>query len=70
MMSLEELIVQFIKAKEDRPENDNELLDFLQQRYVKGALTITEYRFLLRELQARGAQKPDYSNQKAPNFIV
>lgn len=59
-MTLQELITQFIKTREDKPENDNELLDFIQQSYVKGELSIAEYRYLLRELQARGAQKPDY----------
>ncbi|GAB7387455.1 hypothetical protein BSNK01_12920 [Bacillaceae bacterium] len=60
MMTLEELIKRFVLVKQEKPSNVNELLDFIQCRYLRGELSIVEYRNLLRELSARGAEKPEY----------
>ncbi|WP_066174051.1 YppF family protein [Bacillus marinisedimentorum] len=59
-MTIEELIRQFTDVKKNQPESNDVLLDFVQQSYLNGELSIVEYRHFLRELHARGAQKPIY----------
>nr|WP_281172657.1 YppF family protein [Aneurinibacillus terranovensis] len=56
---MEDLINVFIQVKKNQPLNSNELLDFSQQKYIGGEISIAEYRNLFRELNARGAKKPD-----------
>jgi hypothetical protein len=58
-MTLEHLISEFIQVKNIQPSTANELLDFVQRRYIHGELSIVQYRNLFRELSARGAKKPN-----------
>ncbi|MGO4886887.1 YppF family protein [Anaerobacillus sp. MEB173] len=60
-MSLEELIQNFISHKKSKPEDVNELLDYVQRNYISNNLCIVQYRELFRELHERGALKPDYT---------
>ncbi len=69
-MTIEELIRQFTQVKQERPESNDVLLDFVQQNYLKGELSIVEYRHFLRELHARGAQKPIYVETSPEKQLV
>lgn len=60
-MSINELRNNFIAFKQYEPEDGNELLDFAQQKYLKGEISIIEYKQLVRELELSGAQKPSFS---------
>lgn len=55
-MNLETLMQEFFGKKEYKPQNLDELLDFLQQYYVNGKISILEYGNLYRELEAQGAR--------------
>ena len=55
---LEDFILKFIQLKKHKPMHVNELLDFLQSQYVRGIISIKEYRNIYRELHSRGAVKP------------
>lgn len=68
LMSLENLISEFMKVKLEKPSNADELLDFVQKNYVCGNLSFTQYRALFHELNARGAKKPDYFNMEELNL--
>ncbi|MFP3122972.1 MULTISPECIES: YppF family protein [Bacillaceae] len=59
-MTLGELRTVFVGVRQYEPTETNELLDFVQQRYVMGEICILQYRDLIRELEAMGARKPDY----------
>ncbi|MBP1931648.1 YppF family protein [Ammoniphilus resinae] len=63
-MTLEDLVEKFVLAKNDKPSDVNELLDFLQKDYVNGNLPIQLYRKLFRELDSQGAVKPFYSQEE------
>lgn len=58
-MTLEHLINRFIQVKNIQPSTADELLDFVQRSYIHGDLSIVQYRDLFRELNLRGANKPD-----------
>ncbi|KOO50649.1 YppF family protein [Priestia koreensis] len=58
-MEVTALREHFKNHKQYEPQH-NELLDFAQQKYLKGEITITEYKELSRELEHHGAQKPDF----------
>ncbi|WCK53774.1 YppF family protein [Aneurinibacillus sp. Ricciae_BoGa-3] len=58
-MTMEHLINEFIQVKNIQPSNANDLLDFIQRRYIQGELSIVQYRNMFRELTARGAKKPN-----------
>lgn len=60
-MSLEELIKSFIVQKNSKPEDVNELLDYVQKNYINDNLCIVQYRNLFRQLHDRGALKPEYT---------
>jgi hypothetical protein len=60
-MTLQELKHKFVTQKEYEAENVNELMDFLQICYVKGSITISIYRNLIKELELLGAKKPEYT---------
>ncbi|MBU8907956.1 YppF family protein [Desertibacillus haloalkaliphilus] len=62
-MKLEELIQQFRQFKQTKPQDVNELLDFIQRSYIYGELTISQYRQLFKELSERGAEKPIYFSE-------
>lgn len=59
-MTLGELRTIFVGIRQYEPSETNELLDFVQQRYLMGEICILQYRNLIRELEAIGARKPDY----------
>lgn len=59
-MLLEDLIRQFIQVKNHAPLHANELLDYTQKNYIQGKLSIVEYKSLFRELNQRGAEKPEF----------
>ncbi|WCK53325.1 YppF family protein [Aneurinibacillus sp. Ricciae_BoGa-3] len=61
-MELETLIFGFIASKKQKPETVNELLDFAQRCYINNELSISQYRSLLQQLTARGANKPACSS--------
>ncbi|TYR79949.1 hypothetical protein FZC66_12465 [Priestia megaterium] len=59
-MCVNELQQAFIATKQYKPESSNELLDFAQQQYLKGSLTLSGYKTAVRELEQIGASKPDF----------
>ncbi|HZG70611.1 MAG TPA: YppF family protein [Chondromyces sp.] len=59
-MTLKDLMFLFMQSKSQKPEHVNDLLDFLQQIYLNGSLSIKEYKVLFKELNAQGAQKPEF----------
>jgi hypothetical protein len=63
-MNVLELRNKFIATKNYEPIDANELLDFARKTYLRGEITISEYRNIVRDLEAQGAQKPDYLPQE------
>ncbi|WP_419880929.1 YppF family protein [Peribacillus sp. B-H-3] len=57
-MVLEILIQHFICYKNRKPQHANELLDYIQEKYLKGELSFSNYKNLFGELEKRGAKKP------------
>ncbi|SMQ86718.1 YppF-like protein [Bacillus sp. OV166] len=57
-MLVEELIVQLTKVKNDTPSHVNELLDYLQKRYIYEEISIVEYKKIFFELDKLKAEKP------------
>ncbi|MCT8138149.1 hypothetical protein H1D32_10525 [Anaerobacillus sp. CMMVII] len=69
-MIVKMLIEKYISAKNDKPANVNQLLDFATLSYLNNHLTIGQYKSLMRELMLRGAKKPDfYYEVKKPQLI-
>ncbi|ANB55517.1 yppF-like family protein [Anoxybacillus sp. B7M1] len=58
-MNTTELKGKFIAKRNYEPASINELLDFARQVYLRGELTISEYRDLTRQLELAGAHKPE-----------
>jgi hypothetical protein len=44
--------------KNQPPLHANELLDYLQKRYIHSEISIVEYKILFNELTKRNAEKP------------
>lgn len=59
IMTLLELKNKFISLKSFEPTDLNQLMDFLQQNYLKGEVTFQHYRALIKELELSGAYKPN-----------
>ncbi|WP_110112352.1 YppF family protein [Bacillus sp. CGMCC 1.16541] len=59
-MCVNELRKSFVECKKYEPEHHNELLDFAQQKYLKGNISISQYKSIVKELELIGAQKPDF----------
>ncbi len=57
-MIIEELVQSFTKVKNYQPSDANELLDFIQNGYISGELSIVEYKKLFSELNKLNAEKP------------
>lgn len=57
-MTLENVINRYMKEKDSKPGNANELLDYIRRAYIHGDLDITQYRDLARELEQHGAVVP------------
>ncbi len=55
---LEELIQQIKIEKNQSPEHANDLLDYLQKRYIQRKISIVEYKGLYHELTKQNAEKP------------
>jgi hypothetical protein len=58
-----ELKMNFISLKNYEPADVNELLDFARQIYLRGQMTIAQYRDIIRELEAAGAYTPHYVDE-------
>ncbi|MCG1023088.1 YppF family protein [Sutcliffiella horikoshii] len=58
-MVLEELRHKFVACKNYEPIEHNELMDFARKLYLGGDLTISHFRNLIRELEAKGAVPPN-----------
>ena len=56
---LEDLIQRFNTVNKRNPSHVNELLDFIQQCYIHGELTISEYKAYFSELDKKNAEKPN-----------
>lgn len=69
-MIVKKLIENYILAKNDKPVNVNQLLDYATLCYINNQLTLSQYKCLMRELMVRGATKPDFNfHEKAPELI-
>lgn len=62
-MTLNELKEKFIQLKMYEPLDNNELLDFAKQFYVKNQISIIDYRNIVRELEMNGAFNPENSDE-------
>ncbi|MBM7691043.1 hypothetical protein JOC77_000448 [Peribacillus deserti] len=58
MLLLNALIFQFKYVKSRKPVHVNELLDYIQNQYIIGKISIWEYKLIFCELDKRGAKKP------------
>ncbi|MBD8070204.1 YppF family protein [Bacillus sp. PS06] len=59
-MLIQQLRNSFISVKNYEPIDNNDLLDFARQQYLNGAITIIEYRNVIRFLECEGASKPHH----------
>jgi len=57
-MLMEDLIHRFKLVKNCNPLHVNELLDFVQKRYISEEISIAEYKKLFFELDQLDAEKP------------
>ncbi|MBA2870222.1 cell division septum initiation protein DivIVA [Anoxybacillus calidus] len=62
-MNVLELKMNFISVRNYEPADVNELLDFARQAYLRGQMTIAQYRDIIRELEAAGACTPHYKGE-------
>jgi hypothetical protein len=58
-MVLEELRHKFVTCKSYEPMEQNELMDFARQLYLRGDLSIGQFRSIIRELELKGAVQPN-----------
>jgi hypothetical protein len=58
-MNIHELKNLFIQKRNYCYENVNELMDFAKMTYIQNEISISEYRHLVRELEALGAEIPE-----------
>ncbi|AMX83135.1 hypothetical protein GS3922_05215 [Geobacillus subterraneus] len=64
-MSIAELKHKFMAVKHCEPAEANELLDFARRLYLRGEISLAEYRDLVRELEKAGACQPDEAGEYA-----
>ena len=57
-MNVHELKHKFFQRREYETDNVNDLLDFAKKAYINNDISINEYRNLVRELEALGAEIP------------
>lgn len=69
-MTLEELRVKFLDVKSYEPVNLNQLMDFLQYFYIKGEISVNNYRTLIQTLESSGASKPAYISEISQNVEI
>ena len=55
-MNVHELKSKFLLRREYETDNVNDLLDFAKNAYINNEISINEYRNLVRELEAQGAE--------------
>jgi hypothetical protein len=55
---LEELRHKFVTCKSYEPVEQNELMDFARQLYLREELSIRQFRNLIRDLEQKGAVPP------------
>ncbi|WP_084278908.1 YppF family protein [Anoxybacteroides tepidamans] len=58
-MNAAQLRGKFIALKNHEPADMNGLLDFARQMYLRGEISIAEYRDIARELESAGAYQPE-----------
>lgn len=58
-MNIQTLQEKFFHAKQYRPSDVNELLDFSKSLYLNGTLSITDYRTAVKDLESQGASTPE-----------
>ncbi|WP_026581104.1 YppF family protein [Bacillus sp. J33] len=58
-MNVHELKKKFQQLRDYTPECVNELLDFAKKAYIHNEISSTDYRNLVRELEAQGAAVPE-----------
>lgn len=56
---LDDLIQRFNNFNKRTPSHVNELLDYIQQCYIREELTLSEYKAFFSELDKKNAEKPD-----------
>ncbi|WP_096154305.1 MULTISPECIES: YppF family protein [Bacillus] len=59
-MLLDELRLKFVTCKGYEPMEENELLDYARQLYLKGELMLFQYRQLVKGLELNGATLPQF----------
>lgn len=64
-MSITELKHKFMAVKHCEPAEANELLDFARRLYLRGEISLAQYRDLVRELERAGACQPDETEEYA-----
>ena len=58
LVVLEELHLKFVNCKSYEPMEQNELMDFARQLYLREELSIGQFRSLIKELEINGAVPP------------
>ncbi|WP_044748100.1 YppF family protein [Bacillus alveayuensis] len=64
-MNVLELKMNFISLRNYEPTDVNELLDFARQTYIRGQITLAQYRDIIRELEGAGAYTPHNQSEYA-----
>ena len=59
-MLLDELRLKYVSCKGYEPIEENELLDYARQLYLKGELKLLEYRQIVKGLELNGATLPQF----------
>ncbi|KAB2496135.1 hypothetical protein HPB58_20225 [Priestia filamentosa] len=54
-MTVETLRNRFVDVKQCEPENHDQLLDFARRKYLKGELSLSEYKKVMYALEQDGA---------------
>jgi hypothetical protein len=58
LVVIEELHHKFVTCKSYEPMEQNELMDFARQLYLREELSIVQFRCLIKELEKKGAVPP------------
>ena len=70
IVTLEELRIKFLDVKSYEPVNLNQLMDFLQFFYIKGEISVSNYRNLIQTLEMSGASKPVFITELNQNVEI
>lgn len=63
-MYVHDLKEKFSIHKHYSTEDVNELLDFAKKAYISNEISTSQYKKLVRELEAQGAQSPDHEREE------